>query len=560
MRCRDFVSLLSFVWLGALACSNPHVSSPRSTPAPATTSNQTSPANPTDAGLHVNVDGGASEDDLALVFTTQLQGYVEPCGCTADPLGGVARFASAMTDLRNAYGERMLVVDAGNMLFEHLDDNRPADACQAGARTELLLRSLANAGLAVTHPGALDDVRGAAFREQALAGAGIRALHNEQLSLQRGKHQIDIAAYQHTSLIDLQQRLPTWRMPGAHAPLRVLLFAGNQAQAVQVAAGLYADVIIVRDTREEPAPAHTDKTTGAIVVSGGKQGQHAQWLELRRRAADVLVLDDRQQKRDDRNKLLTTRITTLQQQLLDVRDDNERRAFLQQRLAAAEQERITLAEPLMPMTGPRALLRQVPLQRGLAEDSAAAAALLQYRNSVPTLVAQCEADIVCEPPAPEQATFVGAATCGACHADALAFWQNQVVVLPTTDLQGRKGTRAVGHVKAWETLVHDGKDKDRSCVGCHSVGFNQPGGACKTSQIVERGLAGVQCESCHGPGSAHVAASNDDERRAAIVGRPTEAQCRTCHVPPHIPTVESFVWSERRALVIGPGHGEASAP
>ena len=104
-----------------------------------------------------------------------------------------------------------------------------------------------------------------------------------------------------------------------------------------------------------------------------------------------------------------------------------------------------------------------------------------------------------------------------------------------------------------DTLVVDGKDKDRSCVGCHSVGFGEPGGPCKTSDVARLGLGGVQCESCHGPGSKHAATSDPRD----LVRVPDEALCRSCHHVPHIPTTDSFVMRERLRRILGKGHGEA---
>ena len=108
-----------------------------------------------------------------VLYTASVQGYVEPCGCTAEPLGGVARFRAAVEDAHAAYGDRVVVLDAGDLLFEKPDDNRAADLCQAQARLDLLLDSTKQSGLVATVLGPLDDVRGAAFRDVRLASRGI---------------------------------------------------------------------------------------------------------------------------------------------------------------------------------------------------------------------------------------------------------------------------------------------------------------------------------------------------------------------------------------------------
>ena len=59
-----------------------------------------------------------------------------------------------------------------------------------------------------------------------------------------------------------------------------------------------------------------------------------------------------------------------------------------------------------------------------------------------------------------------------------------------------------------------------ACIGCHVVGFNQPGGY--KDQASTANLTGVQCESCHGMGSTHDAFSSTPRRV-------TEQTCRICH-------------------------------
>jgi hypothetical protein len=104
--------------------------------------------------------------------------------------------------------------------------------------------------------------------------------------------------------------------------------------------------------------------------------------------------------------------------------------------------------------------------------------------------------------------YVGWKACAECHEDAAAGW---------------KKTR---HAQAFEHLKNEGKEDVPGCVGCHAVHFDEEGGFIDLDLTPE--LAGVQCESCHGPGKKHV------EKRAEgdnIVARPDRACCRRCHTP-----------------------------
>ena len=58
-----------------------------------------------------------SQDAFALVFLSSLEGYVVPCGCTSNPLGGIDRFAQIFLDLKKATKNRLELIDTGNFII-----------------------------------------------------------------------------------------------------------------------------------------------------------------------------------------------------------------------------------------------------------------------------------------------------------------------------------------------------------------------------------------------------------------------------------------------------------
>ncbi len=114
------------------------------------------------------------------------------------------------------------------------------------------------------------------------------------------------------------------------------------------------------------------------------------------------------------------------------------------------------------------------------------------------------------------ATFVGAENCKACHRATFAKWYS-------TD-----------HAKAYESLMHDKKPKvvyDAECVTCHTTGFEFNSGWVSAEKTPY--LKGNQCENCHGPGSKHIAEPDNREFRAAMALTPEKAEknrvCLSCH-------------------------------
>lgn len=106
--------------------------------------------------------------------------------------------------------------------------------------------------------------------------------------------------------------------------------------------------------------------------------------------------------------------------------------------------------------------------------------------------------------------YVGAERCKMCHMAQFRSWQESPMAT------------------AWNR-VKDEADVEK-CVPCHTTGYGKGG---FTSLEATPHLVGVQCESCHGPGQAHMATPMaDKEARRASISRNAEdgaPDCRGCH-------------------------------
>ncbi len=109
--------------------------------------------------------------------------------------------------------------------------------------------------------------------------------------------------------------------------------------------------------------------------------------------------------------------------------------------------------------------------------------------------------------------FVGAARCKECHTEEYRAWVNS------------------DHADAWDNLAEPDRQKPR-CVICHVTGIGRPGGFIDVRKTAR--LTGVQCESCHGPGEAHVKAAKAEKKESVlkktIIVKPMNT-CARCHIP-----------------------------
>ena len=103
--------------------------------------------------------------------------------------------------------------------------------------------------------------------------------------------------------------------------------------------------------------------------------------------------------------------------------------------------------------------------------------------------------------------YVGAKKCSACHGTHYEYWS-------TTD-----------HATAYDTLIEDKRQFEIGCISCHTTGFDEPGGF--TDVLEAKDFLGVQCESCHGPGSLHIAMGKEPKKLH------NEKDCLSCHTGDH---------------------------
>ena len=108
--------------------------------------------------------------------------------------------------------------------------------------------------------------------------------------------------------------------------------------------------------------------------------------------------------------------------------------------------------------------------------------------------------------------FVGSKACQGCHQTEYQRW---------TESQ---------HSKAFGTLVEKKSDRDPNCVGCHVLGFDQPGGF--VDQETTAHFEHVQCENCHGPRKKHLANPFTQDKTSSP-SQGAFSTCVSCHHPPH---------------------------
>ncbi len=485
---------------------------------------------------------------------------MEPCGCTSDPLGDVSRLAALITDARKG-GGGVALVDAGGLLYPEGSISR-RERASADLRAEFLAAQFQRIGLLGAALGETDVAAGPGHirpprlvsnltgAPAMIAPARVEKVGGIALGL-LGVSEATVAAAINATALDMTEatRRDVASLRAAGAEFVVLLAAVDKPIARKLARDVGADVVVL-GKRVGAGMARMEKIGTTFLVAPADEMQRVGRLELVLRAAPraggTLDLKDgggpeaAGLRRDEINRALERLRVGLKKWTSPPRaagtqatkDDATDGAFVaskKREVDELEAELRRLQAPWTPpATGNYATNALVPLRRSLRQDRMVVAAMKKLDQRIAAVNLK-----QATPPAPPEAGrpfYVGTSKCAGCHDSSVAFWKK------------------TGHAHAWKTLVVGGKQADYKCIGCHVTGFGQVGGG--TLGFTKK-LESVQCETCHGPGSVHVAAEGNEEPLAIKRDTP-ETVCLECHTEQHSDT---FRFEAYLRDIVGPGHG-----
>ena len=468
-----------------------------------------------------------AEPSSSIVFGADQLGYLAPCGCSEHQLGGAARAAAYIEGV--SHRAPTLFIQGGNLLFGRLQptaEERP----EAEAKATALAKSWQFGSAAATRElrfGPYDLPEGESFA---------RGLLGPQLTVPK----VVLLGGVRLGLLPLDG--PTrggaelLRKAGAEIVVAVVQTPKlTDAEAWAAASG--ADLALQSGLLDPVAD-----TDEAALLSGRvptfrvkDKGRGLLRLEIHRPAklsAPGIVVPEPQPLRLARAADLDRVLASDRARLDGAR--GPMRALLEKKIGELSARRAALEAPA-PRPAERIWVdfQFVELGDGLPEDPAVKALFDRYTAGVAAANLAAQGAKSCPAPAPGQLHYVGVASCRDCHPD------------PARVYDG------MAHAHAYQTLVDKGRQYDLECIGCHVVGYGKPGGVCRLDRV--DGLANVQCESCHGMGSAHADSAGGE---AVPVPKPGIAQCLACHTPDNDTrfSKESYV-SYYLPRILGPGHG-----
>jgi hypothetical protein len=493
--------------------------------------------------------GLAAERRAVVFYTGSVTGTLEPCGCTSDPLGDVARLTGLVRKAGGA--DKVLLLDAGNLTYPagNIDERR---AEGADLRAEFLATELGKLPFGGSALGEADLARGPDRVKPRRLAANLSPESGAPVLREAPLREVGGIKIGIIGLMDpaLARRLG-WkvedpreaaereaaRLRKAGAEIVIALGAFERPMARQVARSGAVDIIVVGANVGADGMARADEVEGSYIVAPADELQKVGRLDIVVRdggGSRVKLVDaGGPEARVLENTALTKKRAQLDAEIAAFAQDQQADpAFVAARRSERDEvvkRQAALATPFAPPAAGSYFINQlIPLRRALPRDPALAAAMRRLDQKV----GAANLARALPPPAasPDRAAYVGDRACVGCHKPAMAFWNKTV------------------HARAWKTIVDGGKTGFDDCVSCHVTGFGEIGGS---SLGHVKGLTSVQCETCHGPGSLHVKAEGLDEPATVRLTTP-ESTCVRCHNQKHSDT---FNYAAYMRDILGPGHG-----
>jgi hypothetical protein len=487
---------------------------------------------------------------LRIVAITDLNGYLQPCGCQSRPLGGLDKAATRLREL-SADGVPALVLGAGNLLFgadahdPKVEGAGAEAATQAQWQAEAVAKVLGRLSLAAAMPGAADLQHVAEL--PALMQSGRFALMcpgaagsacKPDALIARGGTKVglwglgDLAASADASVFSAEAKRLTGDLRARGAEIVVGLWSGDARLARRIAGGTPGLDFLLQGGSDSPDVIAPERIGDCTLLRASHQGHGLLAIDVFREGAGPFV-DVSAWTRKAQEQALDARISELAGRVGEWKRDPgvDRKLLAEQetRLAGLRSELAALRAPPRPQ-GNAFSAQFIELAPETSGDPDTRALIDAHNRRVNEHNRVALANLMPKPVAPGMPGYVGSARCGDCHEQAAAWWQGH----------------AHGH--AYATLEKRDAQFNLSCVGCHVTGYNRPGGA---TVVHNDGLINVGCESCHGPGSLHAKDPDVDEAKNVQRAVP-DSVCKQCHTPEHS---DRFEYATYKAKLIVPGHG-----
>lgn len=407
---------------------------------------------------------------FAIVATGEQRGYFEPCGCTANQLGGMTRRAGLFRRL-DALGWTVRGVDVGSLSRR--------TGLQAQLKFETTLEALRQ------------------LKYVALA------MGPEELRLDPGFLLAQHAAEGEESLAFLGANLTFFGAKEIGTPLmKKVLSIGESRIGIT---SVMSDTIRKEVLGQNAGQGDIEWTDPAVALKDVLQQFDDEGVTFRILLSQSTIEESRQLARD----FPALDVIVTAQGFGEGEPEPERIGNVRL-VQAGEKGKTAAVMAVYPGDSENPLRFELVTLSGdrFGEDTAMVDLMKDYQQRLQEQRVVAVQEVAGHP---SGAAFVGALKCGECHTQAMATWSKTAHAQAFASLDpqnGRSGSERLHGIL---------RTHDPECLACHVTGWspedyvrfrsgflNSEYAATDADRGLQSLLAGNQCENCHGPGNRHI--------------------------------------------------------
>ena len=483
---------------------------------------------------------------LTIIYGSDLQGELEPCGCIEGMLGGLSRRATFVKRVREE-GYPVLLVDSGGAFFRNrtipdfLRDQLSLKAeAIAGAYGEMWYDAVnvgdADLALGWSKLRELGERTSMALLSANLAGADGEGLLSPYAIRKVGRLKVGIFGLCQGDVegLSLQARDTTAvarRVVEALRPrVDVILCLTHQGFSRDMDLAPAVEGIDIIIGGQSGNSLHVPRLeNGTIILQTGVKGRTIGRFDL------VLYNDEdpwQDATESEKYRRLAREyegVVAKHQAILQSTEDPARRYDSERMFERYTRETEIARGRVKDHFGVNHYFNQVvSLTDSHGDDDAILEIIAAYKGRVRELAAK-GATVGVE----EVVLYLGAGSCKECHEAEYDSWK-------TTQ-----------HAQGYASLEKTDREIDLECVGCHTTGYRKEGGFEAPSAVGR--LKGVQCEACHGAGAGH------PEEKGKLPLRASEEVCVNCHTAEYSPDFDfASFWGRIAHTEVGDGPGRST--
>lgn len=224
--------------------------------------------------LPLSAPQAGNPDQVTLVFTGESKGYIEPCGCSDNLLGGLPRRDAVVTALRDK-GENVLLIDNGDVMASYSEQDR--------LKFDFILGAMKKMDYALINLGARDLAWEQEILDTVIMGSGIKILRGQNAPATAELHVggvtffvigvIDPALVKSDNSRNLQAELSQLLEEGPKGSFRIILFQGDFKKAEALAEAVPGAHLIISG-RDQEDPVYPKMVNGTWVLNYASKGKY----------------------------------------------------------------------------------------------------------------------------------------------------------------------------------------------------------------------------------------------------------------------------------------------